>query len=102
MLRMPPEDSPMLKTITAILATSSIAAAALVTPKPAEARCLGCRIGGGIAAGAFASPFASPFASRAYGYGYPGYGYAPYAYAPAYYGYAPRPDYVRHYIRSYY
>jgi hypothetical protein len=94
----------MLKTITAIVA-ASIATAALVTPKPAEASCLGCRIGGGVG-GAFASPFASPFAPAAYGFGYPGYGYraygyAPYAYAPAYYRYAPRPGYVRHYERQY-
>src|ERR1700682_3549541 len=93
----------MLKTITAIVETASIAAAALVTPKPAEASCLGCRFSGGVG-GAFASPFASPFAWGAYGYpgyGYRAYGYAPYAYAPAYYGYAPRPGYVRHYERHY-
>jgi hypothetical protein len=85
----------MLKTITAIVATASIAAAALVTPKPAEASCLGCRFSGGVG-GAFASPFPSPFASRAYGYGFPAYGYAPYAYAPD----AQR-SYVRHYVRHY-
>jgi hypothetical protein len=93
----------MLKTITAIVAIASIAAAALVTPKPAEASCLGCRFAGGVG-GAFASPFPSPFASGGNGYAYPvsgsrAYSTTPYAYAPAYY--APRPGYVRHYERQY-
>ena len=62
----------MSKTITAIVATAGIAAAALATPKPAEARCLGCWIGAGIAAGVIGGALAS----QAYGYGY-GYGYDP-------------------------
>ncbi len=54
----------MSKTSTAIVATASIAAAALATPKPAEARCLGCWIGAGIAAGVIGGALAS----QAYGY----------------------------------
>ena len=76
----------MRKTIMTIAAVASISAAAIATPKPAEARCLGCWVGAGIAA----AVIGGALASRAYGYGYPAYGYAPYAYAPAYYGgYAP-------------
>jgi hypothetical protein len=107
------EDAPMRKTITAIVATASITAAALVTPKPAEARCWGCWAGAGIAA----AIIGGAIASQAYGYGYPAYGYGygypagygdgyptnygygypgyGYAYAPVYYGYAPRVYYVR-------
>jgi hypothetical protein len=118
------EDT-MSKTITAIVATASIAAAALATPKPAEARCLGCWIGAGIAAGVIGGALASQaygygypaygygYGYPAYGYGYPAYGYSygysaygygypayGYASAPAYYGYAPRRYYARrHYYR---
>jgi hypothetical protein len=96
------EDAPMRKTITAIVATASIAAAALVTPKPAEARCLGCWAGAGIAA----AIIGGAIASQAYGYGYPAYGYGygypgyGYAYAPVYYGYAPRVYYGRRHYRD--
>src|SRR6478672_5870445 len=72
----------MRKTIMTIAAVARIFAAAIATPKPAEARCLGCWVGAGIAA----AVIGGALASRAYGYGYPAYGYAPYAYAPAYYG----------------
>ena len=114
----------MSKTITAIVATASIAAAALVTPKPAEARCIGCWVGAGIAAAVIGGAIASQaygYGYPAYGYGYPAYGYGygyptnygdgyptnygygypgyGYAYAPAYYGYAPRGYYVRRYNR---
>ena len=89
----------MRKIVTAIVATASIAGAALATPRPAEARCLGCWVGAGIAAGVIGGAIAS----SAYGYGYPAYGYSPYAYAPAYgsYGgyYAPRRYYARRYYR---
>ena len=97
----------MRKTITAIVAASSIAATAIATSKPAEARCLGCWVGAGIAAGIVGGALAS----RSYGYGYSPYyyGYTPYAYAPAYYGgyapayyggyYAPRRYYARRYYR---
>jgi len=115
----------MRKTITALVATASIAGAGLATPKPAEARCLGCWIGAGIAAAVIGGAFASRsyghgygygygypaysygygYPAYSYGYGYPaysyGYGYPAYsyAYAPAYYGYAPRGYYVRRYNR---
>src|SRR5260370_14138114 len=110
----------MRKIVTAIVATASIAGAALATPRPAEARCLGCWVGAGIAAGVIGGTIASSaygYGYPAYGYGYgyptygysgyasgyPAYGYSPYAYAPAYgsYGgyYAPRPYYARRYYR---
>jgi hypothetical protein len=106
----------MRKTITALVATASIAGAGLATPKPAEARCLGCWIGAGIAAAVIGGAFASRsyghgygygygYPAYSYGYGYPaysyGYGYPAYsyAYAPAYYGYAPRRYYARRYYR---
>ena len=75
----------MRKTVTTIVAAAGVAAAAIVSPQPAEARCLGCWVGAGIAAGIIGGALAS----RAYGYGY-GYGpsYGAYAYAPAY-SYAP-------------
>src|SRR5258706_11601234 len=109
----------MRKIVTAIVATASIAGAALATPRPAEARCLGCWVGAGIAAGVIGGAIASSaygYGYPAYGYGYgyptygysgyasgyPAYGYSPYAYAPAYgsYGghYAPR----RYYAPRYY
>ena len=103
------EDA-MSKTITAIVATAGIAAAALATPKPAEARCLGCWIGAAIAAGviggalAYGYGYGYPaygYGYSAYSYGYPAYsyGYPAYGYAPAYYGYAPRRYYARRYYR---
>src|SRR6476659_7331884 len=85
----------MRKTIMTIAAVASISAAAIATPKPAEARCLGCWVGAGIAAAVIGGALASRaygygYPAYGYGYGYPAYGYAPYAYAPAYSGgYAP-------------
>src|SRR5262245_64620233 len=90
----------MPRTITAIVAAAGIAAATLATPKPAEARCIGCWVGAGIAAGIIGGAIASSaYGYGPYGYGYGGYGgyggfgFAPsygYAYAPAYsYGYSP-------------
>ena len=64
----------MRKTTTAIVAAASIAATAIATPKPAEARCLGCWIGAGIAAAVIGGALASR--SYGYGYGYPAYGYS--------------------------
>src|SRR5258708_39556460 len=112
------EDA-MSKTITAIVATAGIAAASLATPKPAEARCLGCWIGAGVAAGVIGGALASGaygygYPAYGYGYGYPaygsGYGYSTYGYgypaygyasAPAYYGYAPQRYYARRYYYRY-
>ena len=114
----------MQKTTTAIVAAASLAATVIAVPKPAEARCIGCWVGAGIAA----AVIGGVFASRAYGYGYPaygyggyggygypaysyGYGYPAYSYGygyPAYsYAYSPvvyRPYYAprRYYARRYY
>ena len=60
----------MRKTITAIVATAGIAAAALGVPKPAEARCIGCWVGAGVAAAVIGGAVASQ-AYGGYGYGYP-------------------------------
>ena len=94
----------MRKTITAIVATAGLAAAVLAVPKPAEARCIGCWVGAGVAAAVIGGAVASQayggygygYPAYSYGYGYPayGYGYAPYAYA-----YAPRRAYARRYYR---
>ena len=61
----------MRKTIMTIAAVASIPVAAIAIPKPAEARCLGCWVGAGIAA----AVIGGALASRAYGYGYPAYDY---------------------------
>jgi hypothetical protein len=44
----------MKKTIFALAAVATIAAGTLTAPAPAEARCIGCWVGGGIVAGAIA------------------------------------------------
>jgi hypothetical protein len=111
----------MRRTITALVATS-IAAAGIAAPKPAEARCIGCWVGAGIAAAVIGGAIASSsygygygYPASSYGYGYPAYGYGygypayspgygypaySYAYRPAYYGYAYAPR--RYYGRRYY
>ena len=96
------EDFPMQKTIMAIMTAGTIATAMIATPKPAEARCVGCWVGAGVAAGIIGGAIASQGYGYGYpaygrGYGYPSYGYAPYAYAPAYSGgyYGPRRYYGR-------
>ncbi len=88
----------MARTITAVTAAALVAATALATPKPAEARCWGCWAGAGVALGliggaviasqAYYYPhYGYPTYAPAY-YGYPAYsyGYTPYAYGRAYYG----------------
>jgi hypothetical protein len=98
------EETPMRKTITAIIATTGLAAAVIAAPKPAEARCFGCWVGAGIAAGVVAGALASRsygygYPAYSYGYGYPAYGYAqPYGYDDGGY-YAPRRYYARRYYR---
>jgi hypothetical protein len=77
-----PEDHAMQKTTTAIVAAASLAATVIAAPKPAEARCIGCWVGAGIAA----AVIGGVFASRAYGYGYGGYGYGYPAYGYGGYG----------------
>jgi len=42
----------MKKTLLALAAVATLATTTLTAPAPAEARCLGCWIGGGIVAGA--------------------------------------------------
>ena len=73
----------MQRTTTAIVAAASLAATVIAAPKPAEARCIGCWVGAGIAA----AVIGGAFASRAYGYGY---GYPAYSYG--YEAYPARPD----------
>jgi hypothetical protein len=83
-----PEEYAMQKTTTAIVAAASLAATVIAAPKPAEARCIGCWVGAGIAAAVIGGAFASR--AYGYGYGYPAYGYGGYGgYGyPAYsYGY---------------
>ena len=105
----------MQKTTTAIVAAASLAATVIAVPKPAEARCIGCWVGAGIAAAVIGGAIASNAYGYGYGgyggysggYGYPaysyGYGYPAgysYAYAPVYRGYyAPRRYYGRRYYR---
>jgi hypothetical protein len=77
------EDMPMQKTIMAIITAGTIATAVIATPKPAEARCIGCWVGAGVAAGIIGGAIASQgygygYPAYGYGYGYPSYGYAPY------------------------
>ena len=62
----------MQKTTTAIVAAASLAATVIAAPKPAEARCIGCWVGAGIAAAVIGGVFASR--AYGYGYGYPAYG----------------------------
>ena len=66
----------MQKTTTAIVAAASLAATVIAAPKPAEARCIGCWVGAGIAAAVIGGVFASR--AYGYGYGYPAYGYGGY------------------------
>jgi hypothetical protein len=84
----------MRKAIIAAVAATVLAAATVATPKPAEARCIGCWVGG-IAAGIVGAALIANAAS-AYGYGYGGYAY------PAYYGYGySRTDINGDYIPAY-
>ena len=115
----------MRKSITAILLATCIAAAAVATPKPAEARCVGCWVGAGVAASLIGGALIAGATSAYYGpyYGWPGnygwasyygFGYAPYAYAPRpvnygvdtspYYGsfYVPPAYYLPRLYRGYY
>ncbi len=56
----------MPRMIMTIGAAAAIAAANIAAPKPAEARCIGCWVGAGIAAGVIGGALAS----QSYGYGY--------------------------------
>src|SRR5262245_23732638 len=86
------EDA-MPRTITAIVAAAGIAAATLATPKPAEARCIGCWVGAGVAAAVIGGAIASSaYGYGPYGYGYGGYGYGGYGYGG--YGFSPALGYA--------
>jgi len=107
----------MRRSMTVIVAAAAIAAAVMSQPRPAEARCWGCWVGGGVAAGLIGGAVIAGWSHAYIGgpyYGYPsyfgyGYGYAPYGYfAPTYYipppaYYGPPPVYVqRVYVNRYY
>jgi hypothetical protein len=82
------ETENMTKTLLAFATATTIAAAALAAPNPADARCFGCAVGvgviGGLAAGAI---IGSAIASAPP----PGYAYAPYAPVTGYVAY---PEYA--------
>ena len=100
----------MRKYLLALVAAATLAAAIIVYPSRAEARCYGCWIGAGVAVGLLAgAAFAHGYGYPAYGYGYPAYGYGYYRPAYAYYGpryYRPRYAYYgpryRYYGPRYY
>ncbi len=82
----------MRKSITAVLLATCIAVT-VAAPKPAEARCVGCWVGAGVAAGLIGGALLADATSAYYGpysgwpgtYGwasYYGFGFPPYAYAP--------------------
>lgn len=79
------------KLVTTIAAVGIVGLAAMA-PSKAEARCIGCWVGAGVAAGVIGGALLSGAAwgYPGYGYGYPAYGYA---YSPAYYGYGYAPSY---------
>jgi len=94
----------MRKSLTALIAATTIALAAIVTPTTADAQWRRGGWGWGPALGGFAvgaligSAFARPYyayPAYGYGYGYPAYSYAP-VYAPAY-----APAYRYPYARPY-
>jgi hypothetical protein len=66
----------MKKTILALAAAATIAAGTLTAPAPAEARCIGCWIGGGIVAGAIVGSAIANSQPRYYA---PGPGYVVYS-----------------------
>jgi hypothetical protein len=92
----------MRKTLTALLAATTLATAAL--PSSAEARWAGGfglgLAAGAISGGALARPYYPYYGyGYGYGYGYPAYYYSGYypRYYPAYYGYY-RPRYYGYYL----
>lgn len=95
----------MRKYLLGVVAAASIAAAVVVHPGRAEARCYGCWIGAGVAVGLLAgAAFAHGYGYPAYGYGYPAYGYGyyrPVYYDSPYYAYGPRYYYPPRYYGYY-
>jgi hypothetical protein len=100
----------MRKSLTALIAATAFAAAAITTPSTADARwrgrgwglfggaVLGAVVGGAIARSYYGYGYGYP----AYSYGYPAYGYGSYGY-PAYsYGSYGYPAYSYGYARPYY
>ena len=80
----------MRRTLIALVAAMTLAAAVTTAPTRADARCWGCWGGaafiGGIAAGALIANNAWAYGPYYGSYGYGGYGYGGgYGYAPAYY-----------------
>ena len=74
----------MRKIITALAAAGLVAAASITTPEPAQARCIGCAVGVGVAGGLLAGALIAGAARPAPYYGYGGYGPAPVYYGGAY------------------
>ena len=99
----------MRKIMLSLVAAGSIAAATVVAPTDAEARCRGCWVGAGVAAAVITGAavanagYYGGYAPAYYGgYAPAYYGYRPY-YAPRYYGYyAPRYYAPRYYAPRYY
>ena len=80
-----------MKTLATLAIAGVVAAAAIATPKEAEARWRGHH-GGAVAAGVVGGLALGAIAAGAYRHGYPGYGYG-YGYAePAYGAYAYGPE----------
>ena len=78
----------MKKLILALAAGATIAAGTLTAPAPAQAGCVGCWVGAGVAGGLVAGAIIGSAAARPYYYGpgpayYYGPGPAPVYYAPA-------------------
>lgn len=71
------------KTLTALVAVATLAAAAVATPQQAEAR--GGRVAAGIIGGLAAGAIIGGLATNGYGY-YGGPGYYGYGPGPVYYG----------------
>jgi hypothetical protein len=72
------------KLVFAFAASATIAAGTMSVPAPAQAGCVGCWVGAGVAGGLVAGAIIGS-AARPYYYGGPGYYYGP-GPAPVYYG----------------
>jgi hypothetical protein len=86
------KETRMKKTLTAVCAAAAIAAASASVPTTAEARCVGCVVGAGIAGFAAGAIVGSAIANSAPGPAYvvaPPAGYVAY---PTYYAALPGPN----------
>ncbi len=79
----------MKKVVIAVVAAATVGIAAMLAPAPAEARCIGCAVGAGVAAGLIGGALIAGAANA--GPPPPAY-YAP---PPAYYGPGPGCYYTR-------